>query len=68
MAFNNNIPSPCIHVCTHDTEDICLGCMRSLEEIRHWYTYTDEEKQAVLDRAMQRRKEKDKNQQYDHYV
>ncbi len=67
MAIDNNIPSPCIHVCTHDTDDICMGCYRSLEEIRSWYKNSDEEKKQILKNAEARRIQKDKEQQYDHF-
>jgi len=61
------IKSPCIHVCTLDEHKICIGCHRSVEEIRGWFTMTDDQKQAVLVRAENRRREKDTNN-YDHYV
>lgn len=45
------IDSPCINKCRiSDTEDICLGCKRTLVEIANWRSMTDKEKEAVLDR------------------
>jgi predicted Fe-S protein YdhL (DUF1289 family) len=64
----NNIKSPCIHVCTNDTNDICLGCYRSVEEIRKWYLCSDEEKLKIIRNAEKRRAQKDQNDQFGHYV
>ena len=63
-----NVKSPCIHVCTHDTNDICLGCYRSLGEIRKWYKCTDSEKQEIIKNAEKRRSEKNHDNLYGHYV
>jgi predicted Fe-S protein YdhL (DUF1289 family) len=64
----NNIKSPCIHVCTHDSDNICLGCYRSLEEIRKWYVSTDEEKLETINNAEKRRAHKDQKDQYERFV
>ena len=29
-------PSPCVSICTLDDNRVCLGCRRTLEEIRRW--------------------------------
>ena len=67
LKKNNTIKNPCIHVCTLDDEKICIGCHRSVEEIRGWFTMTDEQKLQVLANAEGRRRAKDTNN-YDHYV
>ncbi|KAB2782961.1 DUF1289 domain-containing protein [Brucella anthropi] len=42
------IESPCILVCTIDTETgFCLGCARTLDEIAHWSSMSAEERMAV---------------------
>jgi len=64
----NNIKSPCIHVCTHDAKNICLGCYRSLEEIRKWYVCSDEEKVEILKNTEKRRAHKDQKDQYERFV
>ena len=43
--------SPCVNVChlenkMHDM--ICIGCLRTQEEIADWMTYTELEKDKVL--------------------
>ena len=69
MLKNNKsaIKNPCIHVCTLDEQKICIGCHRSVEEIRGWFTMTDDQKRDVLLRAESRRREKDAHN-YDRYV
>ncbi len=49
--FETSIPSPCIAVCQMDAGNrFCIGCNRSLDEIRDWMIMTAEEKQAVIER------------------
>lgn len=64
MGIDNNIKNPCIHVCTKEEKGICLGCYRSMEEIRDWYKYSDKQKLKVLDNALSRRTEYDKELPY----
>ena len=42
--------SPCINICTLDDDQVCLGCRRTLEEIRDWATMTPGEQWRVVDR------------------
>ena len=45
------VKSPCIKLCTFDKKgEYCIGCYRTAEEMRDWYTATDQEKHAVLAR------------------
>jgi nicotinate-nucleotide--dimethylbenzimidazole phosphoribosyltransferase len=48
------IPSPCIGVCTVDTDGFCEGCLRTLDEIGRWSTANESEKRAILDATVQR--------------
>ena len=41
--------SPCILICTLDDEQRCLGCHRSLEQIRRWSGMSAAEQWAVID-------------------
>jgi predicted Fe-S protein YdhL (DUF1289 family) len=51
------IESPCIRVCTLDTSGrLCLGCLRTLDEIGNWAAYSDNERWNVLERLPARRK------------
>ncbi len=56
VTFDTSIPSPCIKVCQFDrVTDCCLGCFRSIDEIRDWPILTLEQKTAVLERVAERR-------------
>lgn len=48
-------PSPCISVCTIDEKTgWCLGCARTIDEIRDWLIMTPEQKQELLEALAQR--------------
>jgi predicted Fe-S protein YdhL (DUF1289 family) len=49
------IESPCKRHCCLDQKDICLGCHRSLDEIRQWGQLDSRAKQTILDNARQRK-------------
>lgn len=53
------IASPCIRNCCLDDQDVCLGCGRSLDEIRRWGQANDGERLAILERARLRRTERE---------
>lgn len=45
------INSPCIRECEWDKETLtCIGCLRTIDELRNWRKMSDDEKQSVLDR------------------
>lgn len=55
-AAEASIESPCIKVCKLDpATDLCTGCLRSLAEIRAWRDASNDEKQAIVAAAQQRR-------------
>jgi predicted Fe-S protein YdhL (DUF1289 family) len=44
------IPSPCTNVCRIAPETgLCLGCLRTLDEIARWSVLSNGERQAVFD-------------------
>jgi predicted Fe-S protein YdhL (DUF1289 family) len=49
VKSTSNVPSPCIMVCTINNEK-CIGCGRSQDEIREWFTATDIRKLEILKR------------------
>lgn len=54
-VFDSSVPSPCISVCQIDhATGLCIGCRRSLDEIRDWPILTAEEKRALLARLAER--------------
>lgn len=54
-AQTASIASPCIRVCCLDADDICLGCFRSLDEIKQWQASDDNTRAMVLHACAQRR-------------
>ncbi len=46
-----NIDSPCIRNCCLDQNDICVGCLRSLEDILCWGSASDTKKLAILEQV-----------------
>ena len=49
------IQSPCVGKCCLNESDVCLGCFRQLDEITHWQSYTETEKQQILNNIKQRK-------------
>ena len=46
---------PCVRQCCLDDDEICLGCLRSLQEIVGWNEADVSERAEILARAQQRR-------------
>ncbi|WP_445371757.1 DUF1289 domain-containing protein [Methylomonas sp. HW2-6] len=55
MTDDSFVRSPCIRNCCLDDNDICLGCFRSLDEIRSWSSSDNPTREQILRRAEQRR-------------
>lgn len=53
-AVNKPSKSPCVRNCCLDNNDICLGCFRSLEEIRQWSQADEAIRQYFLMNATRR--------------
>ncbi|MDX1575720.1 MAG: DUF1289 domain-containing protein [Kiloniellales bacterium] len=54
--LDNSVPSPCITVCqVDDATGCCIGCYRSIDEIREWPILSADEKRAVLARIAERK-------------
>src|SRR3984885_10858757 len=49
-------PSPCINVCRLDAWGLCIGCLRSGEEICRWPTMSAQEQWRLLAELAERRK------------
>ncbi|MEX0299714.1 MAG: DUF1289 domain-containing protein [Kordiimonas sp.] len=51
------VPSPCILVCQlHAASQICMGCLRTRDEIARWSRADNNYKQAVLNELEERKK------------
>ncbi|MEZ5561052.1 MAG: DUF1289 domain-containing protein [Pseudomonadales bacterium] len=48
MSEREHIYSPCVRICTLDENDVCRGCLRTLEEIGAWLRASRAEKLAIL--------------------
>ena len=43
------IETPCVNICRmDDANHYCIGCFRTLEEIKGWSQMTDAERAAVM--------------------
>lgn len=50
------IDSPCVNVCQMSREHrLCIGCLRTLDEIARWSVMEDEERIRVLGTVAERR-------------
>ena len=50
------IKSPCVEKCQLDGEGkFCLGCLRYLDEISGWETFSEEKKKIILDNIEMRK-------------
>ncbi len=58
------VESPCEKICYLDSDDVCIGCKRTRDEIRMWMKYTDEEKLQVIENCKKRKQEDN----YERYV
>jgi predicted Fe-S protein YdhL (DUF1289 family) len=55
-AASDPVPSPCIKVCVMDEANgVCIGCLRTLDEIAAWGALDAEAKRAILARIGERR-------------
>jgi predicted Fe-S protein YdhL (DUF1289 family) len=52
---DSTIQSPCIGNCCLDDELTCLGCFRSLEEIKEWGLVDDPRRRIILQNAKLRK-------------
>lgn len=46
--------SPCVLICTLDSNKVCIGCGRSVEQISRWALMSSEEQWAVIDQLAAR--------------
>jgi predicted Fe-S protein YdhL (DUF1289 family) len=47
-------PSPCVSICTLDDNRVCLGCRRTLEEIRGWARLPAQEQWRIVESLKRR--------------
>lgn len=54
MSESSGPRSPCVSVCALDENDLCIGCLRSGNEIALWGGMSSQEKNSVLERVAER--------------
>lgn len=43
------VTSPCVNICRMDDDNrYCIGCWRTLDEIKQWSTMSDDQRAAVM--------------------
>ena len=52
------LKSPCVRNCCLDDEDVCMGCGRTLDEIRSWSTLDEATRREMLVLAEVRRRQR----------
>lgn len=56
QRLDDTVPSPCQMICqVNSASTHCIGCLRTLEEIRDWPIMTAEEKRRLLKTLEERR-------------
>ncbi|EIK54142.1 Fe-S protein [Stutzerimonas stutzeri TS44] len=48
------VASPCVSLCALDEDDVCVGCQRSVDEIRRWGLMNNDERRQVLRQCAER--------------
>lgn len=54
------VQSPCVRICTLDDDDVCIGCGRTLKEIKRWNSYSPVEQRLRMVNALRRREARGK--------
>jgi predicted Fe-S protein YdhL (DUF1289 family) len=49
------VPSPCVDICRLDTQGLCVGCRRTLQEIAEWSSAGDARRREILQALLLRR-------------
>lgn len=57
------LQSPCVRNCCLDEQDVCLGCGRTLGEIRAWSSLSERERQQVLALCEERKQQRERPRQ-----
>ena len=48
------VPSPCVDICRLDTQGLCVGCRRSIDEITEWPRASEARRREILRNAARR--------------
>lgn len=45
--------TPCVRICKL-SDDVCIGCKRTTEEISNWFWYEDKQKLEIMEQLKDR--------------
>jgi uncharacterized protein len=48
FSATDEVPSPCIGVCTLAPSGMCIGCLRTSEEISMWLSYSADDRKLIV--------------------
>ncbi len=51
----SKVLSPCVSLCCLDDDDVCMGCLRHVDEITSWHGMSDDERRELLAELEKRR-------------
>lgn len=54
---NQPVLSPCVGVCTLDDDDRCIGCLRTADEIAGWASFSERERESIMEALEYRARE-----------
>lgn len=54
--MTTQVPSPCVGICCPDENDICMGCLRTMQEVTLWWEMSNDDKRALLKKLSTRQK------------
>ncbi|EAR07424.1 DUF1289 domain-containing protein [Reinekea blandensis] len=55
MMDDSAVSSPCVRRCTLNEADVCVGCGRTLNEIKRWSQASVTEQRQIIQAARSRR-------------
>ena len=47
--------TPCISVCTYNSNNYCIGCNRYMNEIFDWFDYDDKKRISIMEELIDRK-------------
>ncbi len=50
----SSVEKPCIKRCCLNEKDVCMGCFRTLDDMKHWHKADRSEKVVMLNHAKER--------------
>ncbi len=47
----SDVISPCVSICKLDKNGVCVGCYRTIEEIRDWYRLDNDGRKLIIEKT-----------------